>query len=360
MKQKGKITSKAYQLIEPFQIEEVFLQHELKKNWVVVEPRLASICNADVRYYTGNRRKEALAEKLPIALFHEGIGKVVKANHTDLLEESFVVISPNIPAHLHDEKKSVKKFSKHTIADNHDPNSIFIGSDTDGIAQQFLTIPRENVIPIPDEVPENIALLSELSSIPLNALKNVQPDVSQGKVAVFGDGPVGYVTAAVLYYVYKIPKNRLIVFGAAQEKLAQFDFATTYLVQTFDFAKEKDVLTVIECTGGPFSQQAINQAIDLIEPEGTIILLGVTEEHVPINTRDVLEKGLTLAGNSRSTSEEFQELMEFFKDPSYQKALKKLLPNSFSSVTNAADLAKVFDEVIEEKPWQKSVISFEW
>jgi hypothetical protein len=37
-----------------------------------------------LRYYTGNRRPEALAKKLPMALFHEGIGIVEDSKHVNL------------------------------------------------------------------------------------------------------------------------------------------------------------------------------------------------------------------------------------------------------------------------------------
>jgi len=40
---------------------------------VVVTPEITSICHVDLRYFTGNRRPEVLAKKLPMALLHEGI-----------------------------------------------------------------------------------------------------------------------------------------------------------------------------------------------------------------------------------------------------------------------------------------------
>ena len=63
----------------------------------------------------------------------------------------------------------------------------------------------------------------------------------------------------------------------------------------------------IECVGGDASQKAIDQMIDLIQPEGTIALLGVSEYAVPINTRMVLEKGLHLYGSSRSGRADFEK-----------------------------------------------------
>lgn len=61
-----------------------------------------------------------------------------------------------------------------------------------------------------------------------------------------------------------------------------------------------------ECVGGIKSEDAIEQIIDHINPEGCISLMGVSEEPVDVNTRMVLEKGLTLLGNSRSGYEDLK------------------------------------------------------
>lgn len=356
-----KVESRAYQLVKPYHFEEVTIQHELMDGWVIVQPKLASICHADIRYYTGNRRKKALAEKLPMALLHEGIGEVIDSNYTELHEGQPVLIVPNIPSRMfHPIINNKTNEPKRIIADNYEKDSVFLGSGYDGVAQQFLSLPANNVVTVPEDIPENITVLSELCSISLNALKGVSPFVKYGKVGVFGDGPLGYVTAAMLHFVYKIPKENLVVFGAVKEKLAEFYFASTYLVQEYDFNQPNDIVTVLECTGGSFSKDAINQAIDLIESEGKIVLLGVTEEKVPINTRKVLEKGISISGNSRSTDQDFRDLMNYFQDESYQKALSKLLPSHYDEVSNVDELKHVFDDVAENNGWGKRVISFHW
>src|SRR5699024_4839595 len=172
--------------------------------------------------------------------------------------------------------------------------------------------------------------------------------------------PVGYLTAATLHHIYGITKNNLIVFGTTDERLDYFDFATTYIVQNFNFRKEEDIVAVFECTGGPFSKNAINQAIDLIEPQGKITLMGVSEEYVPLNTRDGLEKGLSIYGSSRSTEEEFKTLMKAFQDQKFQHTLRKLIPEENEIITTAIDLKKAMDTTIKRKDWKKTFLSFEW
>ncbi|WP_449354183.1 alcohol dehydrogenase catalytic domain-containing protein [Virgibacillus natechei] len=362
MEKKEIVNSRAYRLVAPEKFEEVILQHSIDNNQVVVQPSLASICHADTRYYTGQRRKEALQSKLPMALFHEGIGHVVKSKDNSFDIGQRVVIVPNISARLLKDNTINDKPSSNmrVVKDNYLPGSVFLGSGYDGIGQQYLVLPRENVIAIPNDVPDEIAVLAELTSVSLHAANNVSDYFNDGKVAVFGDGPVGYLTAATLHHAFDIPKENLLVFGAVDERLAHFDFATTYLVQDFNFREEENVVAVIECTGGGFSKNAINQAIDLIEPQGKITLMGVSEEHVPLNTRDVLEKGLTIYGSSRSTAEEFKKLMNAFQSQPYQHTLEKLLPDQNEIIRNAEDLDESMNKATKNKEWGKILLSFEW
>ncbi|MDY0404639.1 alcohol dehydrogenase catalytic domain-containing protein [Virgibacillus sp. 179-BFC.A HS] len=355
------ITSKAYRLIEPGVFQETELVHEIKNGEVVVKPEMASICHADLRYFSGNRRQEALEKKLPMALFHEGIGKIVYAKDPTM-EGKRVAIIPNISGYA---QRQQNKYNccppcQRGVEDNYCENAVFLGSGYDGIGQSRLVLPKENVIFIPDSISDEFAVLAELCSVSLHAVSNVSDFLHEGKAAVFGDGPVGYLTAAVLHHVYNIPKENLIVFGAVEEKLAHFDFATTKLIFDVDFKAMRNVVHVFECTGGAFSENAINQAIDLLEPRGALTLMGVTENRVPINTRDILEKGLRLYGSSRSSRKEFEQLMASFQNKAFQACLAKLLPEKPTIIETVEDLTRAMNETLEHKGWKKTLLSFQW
>src|SRR5699024_1622893 len=350
------VVSKAIRLISPTKFELKSLKHELKPGYVVVEPFLASVCHADIRYYTGNRRKEALAEKLPMALLPGGIGRVINATGTSWTIGESGVIIPNIPFYIRENID--KSFCCPSCArgnpDNYCERGVFLGSGFDGIAQSRLVIPQENIVRIPNEIPDEIAVLSELCSVSLHAIDQVKDlEKSDQEIAVFGDGPVGFITAAILHFYYKIPKERLIVFGAIKDKLKNFEFATTYLINDFNFEQKRNISIVFECTGGKFSSSAINQAIDLIEARGKLVLLGVTEEKVPINTRDILEKGIMLFGTSRSGYVDFETLMSILKEKLLQEQLRKLYLNSASEINDVKDLNVVMDYSANNRKWQK-------
>lgn len=102
-----------------------------------------------------------------------------------------------------------------------------------------------------------------------------------------GDGNLGYITALLLKEFY--PESEVTVIGKHGENLNLFSFAD----KTYKFHEVPDDLAIdhgFECVGSNASQAAIDQIINTINPQGSIILFGVSEYPIPINTRLILEK----------------------------------------------------------------------
>ncbi|WP_238177943.1 alcohol dehydrogenase catalytic domain-containing protein [Paenibacillus contaminans] len=356
------VHSRAYRLVRAGVVEETMLEHPVPAGHVVVEPSLGSICHADLRYFTGQRRPEAMARKLPMALIHEGIGFVVQSGDSRLTPGQRVVIVPNLPGYLLEGKtaESCCPVCREGLGDNYCTRGRFLASGTDGIAQNRLVVPAACAVPVPDDIPDEIAVLSELCSVSYQALSKVGERLSRARAAVFGDGPVGFLTAAMLHHVYGLGGDRLQVFGAMPEKLNEFGFADRALVQNYDFGNSPGVDIAVECTGGRFSESAVNQAIELLNPGGILILMGVTEERVPINTRDVLEKGITLIGSSRSTSDDFIQVLQAMRSQECQATLRQLLPERYENVSAVEHFIEAMNEAASHREWKKKILSFQW
>ncbi|TMV49090.1 zinc-binding dehydrogenase [Paenibacillus mesophilus] len=357
------VHSRTFRLTEPHVVQELMVDRSVRSGFVVIEPTLASICHADLRYFGGHRKPEVLAKKLPMALLHEGIGTVVGGASAKLPIGQKVVIVPYLPGYLlHGlEPEQCCPACRGEIADNYCSRGGFLGSGTDGIAQSRLVLPELCAIPIPASIPDEIAVLSELCSVSFRALRAVRDKLGEARVAVFGDGPVGYLTAAMLHHAFGVDRNRLTVFGAIREKLDQFTFATTEMVQSYDFrsgGSKADI--VVECTGGRFSESAINQGIDLLKYGGHLIAMGVSEELVPINTRDVLEKGITIHGSSRSSDKDFRDVLQVMEDADCQSTLRKLLPDAYTAVSTGDDFAKAMESALAHRDWRKTLLDFHW
>ncbi|MGW6383368.1 alcohol dehydrogenase catalytic domain-containing protein [Peribacillus butanolivorans] len=359
------VQSKTFRLLQPGELQETTIEREIKDEEVVIEPTIASICHADIRYYAGIRKPEALAKKLPMALLHEGIGTVIESRSSEIKVGRRVVIVPNLPGYLLEgkTKKECCPTCRKGVVDNYCENGHFMGSGYDGIAQSRVVVPAACAVPIPEDMPDEIAVLSELCTVSYHALSHVHKKLQSPNttVAIFGDGPVGYLTAAMVRYVYGIDASRLTVFGAMPEKLNQFKFADRHLVHNFDFSSpEVGADIVIECTGGKFSESAINQAIDLLNRGGSLILMGVTEERVPINTRDILEKGITLHGSSRSSVSDYHAVIKALENTEYQEALGLVLPEEYTPVSKVEDFNEAMKAASAHRGWKKTVLNFEW
>ena len=100
--------------------------------------------------------------------------------------------------------------------------------------------------------------------------------------------------------------------------------------------------------GGNPSSIAINQIIDYIIPEGTISILGVTEDPAPINTRMVLEKGLRIFGSSRSGRKDYEGLMKLYEEnPDIPDYLENIVGTSFE-VSTLKDMTNAFETDIHK------------
>src|SRR5699024_2570356 len=98
-----------------------------------------------------------------------------------------------------------------------------------------------------------------------------------------------------------------------------------------------------ECVGGKGSQSAIDQMINLISPEGSIALLGVSEYPVEINTRLILEKGLTMIGSSRSGAKDFQDIANLYKENPDMIEKLSMLKGAEVEVTTLYDAITAFE-----------------
>jgi len=145
---------------------------------------------------------------------------------------------------------------------------------------------------------------------------------------VLGGGFMGFITTAVMSKIVGISKSDLLVTDIFDFKLDKFkDFAT--VLNTKEEQIDEELLSsfnvVFECVGEEAAETTINQAISLLSPGGTCLLVGVSEEKVPIKTRAVLEKGLTLKGTTRSAAIDYLEVVEWLTRGDFRKILERII-----------------------------------
>ena len=299
-------------LVSPKNIETFFKDEQYKDNIVIVRPTYLSICAADQRYYQGKRKKEVLDKKLPLGLIHEAVGQVVYDKKGEYKRGEKVVLIPNTPI----EKDDI-------IHENYLRSSKFRSSSADGFMQNVVYMDRDRIIPIRN-IEENVGSLLELCSVSICGIENFlrKSHKRRNTIGVWGCGTVGYITTLLLKSYF--PDSKIVALGTRMEKLSYFSFADEIKLIT-DVEPDFKVDHAFECVGNSKSADAVEQIIDHINPEGTISLLGVSEDPIGINTRMVLEKGLTLIGSSRSGYEDFEKAVELAQDRQIQDYLSNII-----------------------------------
>ena len=95
-----------------------------------------------------------------------------------------------------------------------------------------------------------------------------------------------------------------------------------------------------------------------INPEGSVGLMGVSENFIGINTRMVLERGLNLFGSSRSGVADFERTMEILsKNPQIPAYLENLV-GEVVEVKTISDIHKAFASDIS-RSFGKTVLKWE-
>ena len=356
---------KKIQLIEPGLFKEINESVELIGDGIVaVKPTMASICQADLRYYLGKRKPEALKKKLPMSLLHEGIGIVVDSNsNPNLSNGDRIIIIPNVPGCVYD-PETYNSFARECsfcgtnfIYENHCKYVRFLSSGYDGLAQNLLFHYAKCVLKIPDSVSDESATMSELITVAYNAVKRI--DMKRNShIMIFGDGPIGYATAIVIRKIFNFPKEQVHVVGI--DNLSNFDYT---MISSFNDLNQNNITApdyIFECVGGAASPSVINKAIEIINPAGKVVLMGVSEEYVPINTRDVLEKGLTFIGSSRSSRFDYIEVLPHLSNPEVERLIQNLIIPQIFNIKDSGDLKRAFDYTAEKNEWGKVLLKLDF
>lgn len=317
-----------YRLVNPgvFSIE--YEDMNLGKQ-VIVRPTYMALCHADQRYYLGKRDIKKLKSKLPMALIHECVGEVVYDPNNIYPQGQKVALIPTVPADVRNPE----------IYENYEKGSKFLSSGCDGFMREFVNLPYDRIVPF-ENVPEQFAAICEFISVGVHAVSRLQKIAHETRksIGIWGDGSLAYVVACILKQT--MPKSKVTVIGRDINKLSQFLFVDNAHLSD-DIPYDFDIDHAFECAGGEGSFYAIDDIIKHINPQGTAVLMGVSENKVAINTRDVLEKGLTLVGSSRSGRADFEKAVQLLETPEFQKRISRIVYED-EKVSNISDIHRVF------------------
>ena len=228
---------------------------ECPKGWAIVQVKAAGICSSDIaRVFTKG------TYHFPTIPGHEFSGVVygVADEENQNWTGKRVGVFPLIPCR---ECPQCKK-KQYEMCANYD----YVGSRRDGAFAEYVAVPIWNLLPLPDEVPLEVAAMLEPLSVGLHALKKAEIKKTDS-VAVIGTGMIGISAAQ---WTRKYTDGEVVVVGRNENKRHLVESTgLPYEVHTKAEGKEYDV--VLEAVGTP---ESVDLALNMVRPGGTVVLMG--------------------------------------------------------------------------------------
>ncbi|WP_284380081.1 L-threonine 3-dehydrogenase [Amylibacter marinus] len=180
-----------------------------------------------------------------------------------------------------------------------DPGTRGIGVNEQGAFAQYLRLPAFNVIPLPDDIPDEIgAILDPLGNAVHTALSF---ELLGEDVLITGAGPIGIMAAAVARHA---GARNVAITDINPDRLALAAHVVPS-VRTVDVTKEAlaDVSHELGLTQGfdvglemSGSQAALDQIVESLVMGGKIALLGIPPGQSPVNWNRIVFKAITIKG----------------------------------------------------------------
>lgn len=329
-----------YALVEPFEF--AVRKRDVKMpppGYVLLKPIVAGICGSEILYFRGEKEKEKLEGRLPMCLLHEGVAQVVDAGKSVKVRNGMcVVVNPMLTC-----GRCVS--CKLRIGENFCQESKYMAATADGLSRTLFLYPEDRIVQVPDGIELEVAALTEPLSIALNAFEVAEVSKKE-KVAVIGDGPLGYMMALMASQVGQIHKNSLYLIGIIDEKLDLAKDFSTILNSISEKEKmqrmRQSFEVVFEAVGGQAQETTMDQAIQLLRPRGRCVILGLSGKKVPVNVNNIVNKGLTVKGSVRSRMEHYERVIQLLKDGKFRDKVKRIISRKRFLIRSPEDLEAAF------------------
>ncbi len=179
-----------------------------------------------------------------------------------------------------------------------DPATRGIGVNEQGAFAQYLRLPAFNVVPLPDEISDDIgAILDPLGNAVHTALSF---DLIGEDVLITGAGPIGIMAAAVARHagarhvvITDVNPDRLAL-AAQVADVVPVNVTQEALTDVIARLKMKQGFDVgMEMSG---NQQALDQMVEAMTMGGRIAMLGIPPGKSPVEWSRIVFKAITIKG----------------------------------------------------------------
>lgn len=317
-----------------FQLEQV-TEGTPGPNEVLVKVAMCGICGSDIHAYHG---QHAFIH-CPIVLGHEftGVVKDVGEGVTDLAVGQKVVVEPNLVC---GECYNCRTGRYHICE-----NLRVIGCQAPGAYADSIVVPRNKVVPIPDDMDFDKAVLVEPLAVGVHAVR--RSGLTKGdRILIFGVGPIGLMT---LLSAKSLGAGKAIAVDVLDSRL---ELAKEFGADAVCNPNRDDIAEIIAAEFGPdraditfecsANEKALNQAIDLARKGTTIVQVGCFGKPVTINNMSYLqEHELSIVGTLMYRKDDYQIALDILAEGRWP--VEKLITHRFP-LEQVSEAFRVLDE----------------
>jgi threonine 3-dehydrogenase len=258
---------------------------------VLIRIHKTGICGTDIHIWNWD---EWAKKTVPVPLItgHEFAGEIVELGRN--VEGLKLGQRCSGEGHLIGKQSRQSRAGKFHL----DPETRGIGVNEDGAFAEYLRLPAFNVVPLPDEISDDIgAILDPLGNAVHTALSF---DLVGEDVLITGAGPIGIMAAAVARHA---GARNVVITDINQDRLdlaAKVADVTPVNVTKTDLADVQVQLKIrqgfdvgLEMSG---NQIALDQMVEAMVMGGRIALLGIPPGKSPVDWSRIVFKAITLKG----------------------------------------------------------------
>jgi threonine dehydrogenase-like Zn-dependent dehydrogenase len=200
-----------------------------------------------------------------------------------------------------------------------------------GAFAEFLTLPVANLLAVPKQIPDHLAVFTEPLAAACEILEQVK-FAAGAEVAVLGDGKLGLLIAQVL----SLSGLPVTLYGRTREKLdivKPLGITTAWVSRKSPKVPQAAYRYVVDATG---SAAGFTMAAGMVGPRGTLVMKSTVNGRTPVDFAPLIVNEITLVG---SRCGPFREALKLLKANALQ--LEAMLSGEFplEDAPTALDLA---------------------
>lgn len=260
---------------------------------VLVRLARVGVCGSDVHYYETGRIGSQVVS-YPFIVGHEcsGIVAEIGPGVRKLHRGDRIAVDPAMSCHQCDQCRAGRHHTCRKLK--------FLGcpGQAAGCLSEFIVMPEQCCFRIPDRMSLDQAALSEPLAIGVYAVRRSIPMMPQVRVGILGAGPIGLsclfasrAAGAQMIYMTDLLDER-IAFARRAGATWAGHAKTPDPIPLIQDREPLQLDVVFECCG---QQDALDQAIDLLKPGGTLMIVGIpTVDRVSFSIDQLRRKEITV------------------------------------------------------------------